>query len=558
MRDILLTNAHIVTSDAARPRADTLAIRGGRIAFVGERADWDESLSLPERNLGGRTVVPGLIDAHTHPSMVARSAWHVPLPKSDDVDEILAFVRGYGAAHPREEAPFLYFEYYPSTLFGDGRPTKELLDTAISDRPVLLQDFSDHAHWVNSRMIDLLGVTADTPDPVPGLEMFVRDDDGRPTGHILEMAYTHFIDRLYDRIGWRPPAVTTESLADVLDTMGASGVTALFEALIEDEDALEAVSGLDRSGRLHLRYEAAARFRTRADLPGAIARARRWDERYGSDRVRIRTLKLFLDGTNESGNSAVIAPFDNDASRTDLGDIQMETDELVECLELMNHERIDLHIHMVGDRAFRVACDAVERAQTRSEINGAPWLLQVTFAHCELIDPADMGRPAALGVIVNWTTHWSGGYFGEEGRAYLGDRWDHMYDFTAIADSGATLAFASDVVTRYELHRAHPFFGMQVAATRVDPEVPLDPGRYPGSVRPSARSRLSVERLLKGHTIDAARQLRIDAQVGSLEVGKDANLVVLSDDPFEIDVDRLGTIRPVAVMVEGEVVSGEL
>lgn len=556
---MLFTNGRITTSDDARPSADAMEIRDGRVAFVGRLADWDGAADVPRHDLDGRRVLPSLIDAHTHPAMVAQSAWHIRLPDASSVEEILEFVRRYGAEHSKEEAPFLYFEYYPSTLFGDGAPTKELLDTAVSDRPVLLQDFSDHAHWVNSQMIELLGVTKHTPDPVAGLEMFVRDADGEPTGHILEMAYAHFIDRLFEAIDWRPPLVTADTVKPFFDYMTAHGVTALFEALLPDENALAAVARLDREGELHLRYEGAPRFRTLADLPDAIATVHRFQTIYGSDRIRIRTLKLFLDGTNESANSAVLDPFDSDIAGTDLGDLQMESAELVDCLSTLNREDVDLHIHMVGDRAFRVACDAVETAQSRARDDGATWRIQVTFAHCELIDPIDMMRPAALGIIVNWTNHWSAGYFGEEARAHLGtERWNRMYDFSAIADSGAVLAFSSDVVTESELHRADPFFGMQVAATRVDPEVPLDPARYPGSVRPSTHSRLTLERLVRGYTIDAARQLRLDDRTGSLEVGKDANLIILSDDVFEIGTDRIAEIRPTAVIFEGDVVAGAL
>ena len=557
--DTVLTNARIVTSDDETPVADTVVIREGKVAFIGRADDWRADGDVEEHDLAGKTVIPGIIDAHTHPAMVAQSAWHVTLPKTDDLDEILDFVREYALAHPKDESPFLYFEYYPSTIFGERKPTKELLDTAVSDRPVLLQDFSEHAHWLNSRMIDLLGVTAETPDPVPGLEMFVRDANGEPTGLALEMAYAHFLDRMFDALEWRPPTVTEESIGEFFDFMTRHGVTGLFEALIEDEEALASIARLDRAGRLPIDYEGAPRFRTLADLPAAIATAREYDRLHGSDRVRIRTLKLFLDGTNENGNSAVIEPFVNDPASADLGQIQMGSGELTECMLLMNREQIDLHIHLVGDRAFREACDAVEAARSRSVEKGEPWRLQVTFAHCELIDPTDVGRPAELGIIVNWTPHWSGGYFGEEARVYLGDeRWNRMYDFTAIADSGATLTFSSDVVTKYEANRGNPFFGMQVAVTRIDPEVPLDPAHHPGSVRPSAQSRLTVERLIRGYTIDAARQLRIDDRVGSLAPGKDANLVILSDDPFAVDVDRIARIRPVAVVYRGAVVAGAL
>ncbi|MGV8881468.1 MAG: amidohydrolase [Rhodoglobus sp.] len=554
----VLVNGRIYTSNPAQPWADALRVNDGLITVVGTAEAATAAAGLPVHDLGGRLVLPGLIDAHTHPTMVTQSAWHIPLPQTDDLQEILDFVRRYGEEHPKDEAPHLYFEYYPSTLFATGSaPTRQLLDTAISDRPVLLQDHSDHASWVNSRMIELLGVTRETPDPIPGLEMFVRDEHGDPTGHILEMAHMHFADEFYDRLGWRPPQeITAETVAPFFEFLTRHGVTGLFEALVHDESILEAITQLVSEGRFPLYYDGAPRFRTMADLPEVIEQAHSYQARFGSDRVRVSTLKLFLDGTNESGNSAVIEPMVTDPSGADRGEIQMETAELADCFELINRAGLDIHIHMVGDRAFRVACDAAEIARQRA---GEDWRCQITFAHCELVDPSDMGRPAELGIIVNWTNHWSGGYFGEEARTHLGDeRWNRMYEFTQIADSGATLTFASDVVSQYELHRADPFFGMQTAMTRVDPEFPLDVERYPGSVRPSAASQLTLERLIAGHTVDAARQLRIDDRAGSLEVGKQANLVVLSDDLFALPPAEVGTVKPVAVIFQGAVVSGAL
>jgi predicted amidohydrolase YtcJ len=154
----------------------------------------------------------------------------------------------------------------------------------------------------------------------------------------------------------------------------------------------------------------------------------------------------------------------------------METAELTRCFLLCNTEGADVHIHVVGDRSFRTACDAVEAARTELAATADEWRIPVTLAHCELVDPADMLRPAELGIVVNWTTHWSGAYFGEAAKKHLGDeRWDRMYRFNEIAERGALLTFSSDVVTSYELHRSNPLFGMQVAATRVDPEYPLSP-----------------------------------------------------------------------------------
>ena len=554
---MVLTNARVYTVDAHMSTADTVVIDDEVITYVGPAASCSVADTLPVYDLGGRSVVPGFVDSHTHPAMVSQSFWHVRLPWTTDVDEILAFIREYAQAHPPEEVPFLYFEYYPSATFREGAPTKELLDTAVSDRPCLCQDFSEHEHWVNTRMLELMEITRDTPDPVPGLEMFVRDENGEPTGLLRELVHLHFIDRVYEKIGWTPPQeLTPERVGRFFRFMTEHGVTAVFEALVDDDEILRAVSELDRRGELNVYYQGALRFRRRSELPEVIRRLKECHARYSGPHISVNALKLFLDGTNESGNSAVLAPTCSHASDTRHGDIGMEVDELTACFVDCNREGVDVHIHLVGDRAFRVACDAVEAARATL---GSQWRTQVTLAHCELVDPADMHRPAELGIIVNWTAHWAGGYFGEGARTHLGDeRWNRMYRFTEIVDCGAVLALSSDVVTGYELHRGNPLFGMQVAATRVDPEYPLDPSVYPGSVRPPAQAALPRDVLVRGYTINGATQMRLADRMGSIEVGKVANVVVLNQDLFAVPADSLAEIKVEAVVFEGRVVAGAL
>ena len=560
MPGMILTNAVIHTSDDQCPVADTVVIRGGRFEWVGCASDLPADHDLPTVDLEGRTVIPGLIDAHSHPALVAMSRWHVQLPETHSADELLDAIRDHGAAHPKEEAPYLYFEYFPTALLGEAGATKELLDSAISDRPVLVQDSGDHASWVNTRMLELLGVDENTPDPVPGLERFARDAGGRPTGYIFENAHARFLPRMYESLGWTPPErPTPEIIRPVLDFLGSTGVVAVFDALIESPEVITAMRELDSRGDLHMHYEGAIRFRTLADLPEALETVAALDDDSGSSKVRVRTVKLFLDGTNELGSGAVIDPLLSEDNAGPLGAIQMELDDLVECLRLCNGAAVDLHIHMVGDRAFRTACDAVERARSQVEAEGIAWNVQVTFAHCELVDPADLARPAELGVIVNWTNHWSGGYFGEEAARHLGThRWERMYDVAAIADAGARVTFSSDVVSAAELHRAAPFFGMQIAVTRIDPEVPLDAERFVESRRPAAAASLSLSRLLRGYTIDASVQLRIEKDYGSVSPGKLANLVVLNVDPFTTPGYDLAAVHPTAVVYRGAVVSGYL
>jgi predicted amidohydrolase YtcJ len=555
---IVLTNARVHTVNDAQPWADAVAIRGEEIVYVGAAGDQAlEALVGPAteaHDLGGRVVIPGMVDSHAHPDWVALSAWHVTLPWTDDLDEILAFVGEYAATHPREDVPFLYAEYYPSTLFDTEGPKKGLIDAVVSDRPVLLQDHSDHCSWVNSKMLELLGIDKDTPvqivpdDPAP---QFVRDAAGEPTGWVKEMAWLYRADAMYEAIGWRPPEeVTPEMLHDVTDFLSGRGVVALWDA-IGSEATFAAAVALDEQEMLDLYYHGSRRFYSLADLPENIAVLRKWEAKYGGKHVHLDAMKLFLDGTNEIGTSAVLEPFLTGGE--DYGELRMSEDDLTACLLLLNAEGLDLHVHLVGDRAFRTACNAVERA--RSQLGDA-WCIQVTLAHCELIDPADMPRVAELGIIVNWSTHWSGGYFSAQSLEWLGsERFDRMYQFNPIIESGAVVAYSSDVITKYEAHRGDPFFGMQVAHTRVDPEFPIYADR---PVREPASAKLGLTDLVKGYTLGGAIQLRLSDRMGSIEVGKLANLVVLDKDLFGVPGDEIRTVGPEAVLFEGRLVHGSL
>ena len=555
----IIKNADIYTSDEKNPRANCIVFSGEKIDFVGDEADLDmeKYADADIHDIGGKCLMPGFIDSHVHPGWITKSLWHVRLPWTEDVDELLAFVKKFGEEHPRSEYPFIYFEYYPTSMFDEHGPTKELLDTAISDRPVLCQDFGEHLCWVNSKMLELMGVDKNTPDPSK-LEIFVRDENGEPTGWIKELAWRHFIDNVYDAVGWRPPEELTEdTMKPFFDLMRESGITALFDALIETDRQIRTVYEMDKEGKLHLYYDAAVRFWSYEDLPEKITKLREYQKLYTTEHVKFNTMKLFLDGTNESGNSASLHEHIHDPGN--FGEIMMEKDELTKCFVLCNREGLDLHIHMVGDRAFRVGCEAVEAAQKIAAENGEPWVCQPIFAHCEVVDPSDMGRPAELGIDINWSCHWSGGYFGEEAmNYYTEEKWRRMYQFNQMIDSGAMVAFSSDVVTAYEMHRAYPFFGMQVAATRIDPEFPLDPEKYPNSMRPEASARLSVPVLVEGYTINGAKQLRWQDKIGSLEKGKRANLIVIDRDPFETPIDQLKDIKVEAVVFDGNLVNGEL
>ncbi|MCQ4636478.1 amidohydrolase family protein [Anaerovorax odorimutans] len=555
----IIKNADIYTCSEGCPKANCIIFDKETIQFVGDIGEvaLEKYVDAEIHDIGGRCLLPGMIDSHIHPGWVTKSLWHIPLPWTEDVNEVLAFVKQYADAHPKSEYPFLYFEYYPTSMFDEHGPTKELLDTAVSDRPVLCQDFGEHLCWVNSKMLELLGVDKDTPDPGP-LETFVRDEDGNPTGWIREMAWYKFADNMFRALNWYPPEeLNEETIKGFFDFLEESGITAIADGFIENDDQIEAIYKLDKAGKLNVYYDGMVRFWNYEDLAEKIARLKEYRKQYTTNHIKINTMKLFLDGTNESGNSASLHEHINDSGN--YGEIMMETDELTKCFLLCNQEGLDLHIHVVGDRGFRVACDAVEAAQAAARSAGVPWVCMPVLAHCEVVDPADMERPAKLGITINWSCHWSGGYFGEEAMNYYSrEKWSRMYQFNPMIDSGALVTFSSDVVTGYELHRAYPFFGMQVAATKIDPEFPLDPDKYPNSMRPPASAKLSLPVLLKGYTINGAKQLHWQEKMGSLEPGKIANMLVTDKNMFDTPLDQIKDLKIDAVIFEGKVIRGSL
>jgi predicted amidohydrolase YtcJ len=564
--DTILTNARIYTVDDARPHAKVVAISGKRIVYVGngKKGAWRRFVGPRTKvvNVRGRPIIPGMVDSHTHPPAVTLSSWHVRLPETDNVTTILSFLKQYAADHPVSEAPFIYAEYYPSDMdWGPGGQTAAAIDAYVSDRPVLLQDFSDHASTVNSKMLQLMGVDKNTPlqiDPDDPAVQFVRGTDGvTPTGVVLEGAWGYFADKMYAAIGWSPPSkVTPKLLYGFTNFLSRKGVAALFDA-IGDKDAFASAAALDRQGKLNLNYYGSNLFTSLRDLPKRIAELRAWQRKYGGKHVKVDTMKLFLDGTNEIGTSAVLEPFA--IGDDDQGELRVSKRDLTAVMRKLNAEDLDLHIHLVGDRAFRTALDAVETNKARL---GRAWRMRVTLCHDELVDPADMPRVAKLGVILNWTPHWSGGYFGEAAADWLGwNRFNRMYQFNPIIKSGGIVNYGSDVVTEYEAARADPFFGMQVGHTRIDPEYPMEPGRgtVPGTqIRKPLSARLSLKDLLEGYTRNGAIQLRLAKRMGSIEVGKLANLSILNADLFKVPDDKIQDVEPEAVMFEGKVVHGRL
>lgn len=558
--DQVFKNGKIYTQDEDNSVVSAVAVKDGKFVFVGDENDAKLEELIGNKtevvDLEGAMMIPGMIDAHSHPESVALDMWTVTMPWTYDVDELLTFVKEYCEEHPVEEVPYFVGRYYPSDLFGAEGPTAAMLDEYVSDRPVKLVDFSDHCCWFNSKAMELMGIDKNTPDP-EGTAEIVRDNDGNPTGWFKEAAgYSPYLDKMYEAIDWYPPeTIDGEMWQSVIDYYHSQGVIGMGNAIIGSEENLKAIYEMDKAGKLNMYYNAMVLVEGYKDIDNAIATVNDYREKYTTDNITVDTIKYFVDGTNEIGTSYVVEPFSNDPAGENHGNIDMTEEQLKDIMVKLNDENIDLHMHVVGDGGFRIICDATEAAQKEC---GDEWQIQIEVAHCELINDEDKLRPAELGIIVNWTPHWTGGYFGDAAVEWLGEeRFDTMYNFQPMIEAGAIVNMGSDVVSQYEFHRASPFFGMQTAISRIDPEFPMDENKYPDSVRPEKTSAFTMDQMLKGYTLNSAIQFKIDDVAGSIENGKNADLCVIKENLYDVDVNKLSEIEPSAVMFKGEVIFGE-
>ena len=546
------------------PWAGAMVIDGKNIAYVGDDEDAaafaekeaaGSGTQIEKIDLEGRTVIPGLIDGHTHPATVSKTYWFVRAPLTHDKDELMANIRKYAEEYPKEEKPYFYYESYFTDTFGPAGPDKRDLDEIISDRPARIQDFGDHACWYNSVALEMLKDEDGIPRSISpiGEPEFIRDENGEYTGWCFESTAEGDVS-IYEKIGWKPETVMNDEMSEPLfDYFRQYGIMCMMDGFTEGEENLKYIYDLDRAGKLGMYYEATSILGEIGDIEDSIATVRDWQKKYTTDHIRCNTIKFFIDGTNELGDCLSTEPFHNDPEGKNFGQAYAAMEEVRDVLVRLNEEKIDFHVHTICDGAFRLMCDAVEEAQ---KICGSSWCIKVCLAHCELIHPDDIPRVRELGIYIDYSPHWAGGYFGEGAIPFLGqERWNTMHAYHDVIADGGKVGFSSDVFSYQEATRANPMIGMQVAMTRVDPLVPLDPEKYPGSVRPPVEAKLSIEQLIHGYTVINAERLRLDDKMGSLEAGKLANFVVFSDDIFEIahnTPEIFSEIDPDSTWFEGE------
>ncbi|MBJ89229.1 MAG: amidohydrolase [Woeseia sp.] len=541
------TNAKIYTANKQAPWASALVVKGEKIAHVGDHSSALAYTGPGARvvDLAGKLILPGMVDAHTHPGMVAASHDFLEMEVVQDRAVLMKNVAEMITSNPDRE--FILGGSWDNGTFGKTGPDKTALDKIESERPVILFDYWGHSVWVNSRALEVAGIDRDTQDIIPGFSFYQRDASGEPSGWVTESASSLFVNNFLSIT----PTVENE-LVGFLTYLRSMGVTTLLDAgnFGIDDETYAALSRLDKSGRLPVRYHASFTLFVPQDYETAISQVKALNEKYGSDRLRIDTLKIFHDGVIETRTADMFDDYLDTPGNS--GDSLFSEEQLHSLIIKLSKEQINVHVHSVGDKSTNKFLNAVERAH---ETLGGPPPIRIAICHLETVLDTDFYRFKDLGVIASFTPAWHGNVADHNVISAIGDKaLSQMRAQPMIADD-AVVTFSSDITTAegWRNEAANPYYGIQIGHNRQ----PIEGGanaRY----APPRSERLRLDTLVDGYTINGAYQLGRSHELGSIEVGKQADLVVLNQNLFNVSRYDVHKTKPVAVIMDGKLVHGEL
>jgi hypothetical protein len=537
---VLIRNARVFTVDPGRPWAEAMAVEADRIAWIGDDADVDDHVG-PDTEVvdaGGATVLPGFIDSHNHVRL-GSNPLEVDLAGASTLEEVKARVRAHADAHPEHDwIEGVGFNY--SAMPGGRMPEWQDLDGLTGGRPAFLLTYDAHNAWLNREAMERFGIDRDTDALAWG---HVRKDprSGEPTGIVGDFAVMG-ISRAGQRAleGVLPGyerALQYERTLESIDMATAFGITTIVEPQNSPDD-MWIFERARTEGRLRSRL-VAAMFH-----PVGTTDAER-DEfdavraRHNDDRLCVGPIKLYIDDVVEPWTAAMLEPYANRPGER--GETFWPPDEFAELVIELERRGWSCHVHGTGDRGLRVALDGFEAARHANGDVGA----RHGMVHTECLHADDVPRFGALGVTPIMQPRHCAPEIVADWRANVGEaRWRHAWAFRSLHDAGATLAFSSD----WNVAEMDPMIGIYTAITRAD----LD-----GSDLWIPEETVDLETAIRAYTMGGARVVFAEDRRGSITVGKQADLVVLSDDLFaaaDADPRRILEVYVTHTVVDGEIV----
>lgn len=561
--DTVYRNAIIFTADAASRQVSALAVRDGRVVFAGDEKGLAAFIGprTAREDLGGRFVMPGLVDAHMHPfeaggAQIKCNLEYLALTVPQLQQRLTACLEATRSAGP--DAWLEVVAWFQENMLPPGvRTSRADLDALDTTRPIVIRSSFGHTVLANSRALQLAGITRDTKDPLGG--KIWRDDTGEPTGLLEDSAFEVF----NTLVPGPTPEEERKAAEAALDMMAAQGVTSFLDAAaglpsIKAFSAVHAAGGLSARGHFAVAIDP----KEGADPAAAVARVAAVSREYDGGNpvpapgIRVRNAKLFMDGVIAAPalTGTMLEPYRINAGTAESPrwipgpsrgpEPYFPAPALAAILTGLAQNGIDPHIHADGDGAVRAALDGIEAMRA----TGSGKAARVAIAHNEIVSASDQPRYRSLDVTPVLSMQW-----GKPAGDTLGltdifgpERMAVIEPAGLLHEAGARVAFGSD----WPVDALDEWFALKVGVTRsnrpdADPAYKGRLGEDPG---------LSVETVLRAATINSAYSLHQDAVTGSLEPGKFADLIVLDRNPLTIPPEDIANVKVLRTVVGGKTV----
>ena len=529
---------NIYTVDKKQPKAQAAAIAGGQFIYVGDEAGVKVYIGENTEVLrfDGGIILPGFGEGHGHIAPGGtETLFTVHLNPYGTREEHLNAIKEFADKHPELDV------IQGAGFMPTGEFTADMLE-GLTDKPIVLADVGHHSYWVNHAAMDRLGIDKNTPDVSDGI--VVRDAEGTPVGYFREGA----MDLL------KPLTVFSveqykEAVLYFQEEYLAHGETLILDPIINwdsTDNAAEACHQLDMEGKLHMHIFAAYQvFQAQGhDTLAEIEHAAALRERTWGPMFQLSNIKVQVDGTigPPPATAYVKEPYSDPWSQEHQyrGQLRMDLETLTAVFRRSHELGFTVHVHTMADGALAFTLDAMEKALEQTGPHGC----RDAVTHLQLVDPVDIPRMAKLGVVAVTDPHWFGmdkGYLDIMEGVLGKKRTQAQLPMKSFFDAGVVVTSASDYPVE---NPAYPLTGIQKGVTR---HVPGQPDTLHWLAE-----RVTVEQMMEATTLNEAYQLRCDDRLGSITVGKEADLVVLEGDITTCVPEHIADTKVLYTMVGGE------
>jgi predicted amidohydrolase YtcJ len=544
--DYVFKNGAIYTIDDQNPKADAIAVSGKTITYVGNNKGVESFIGKDTKviDLKGQMLLPGFVESHLHPAM-AVLALGADL-QTDSMEVLLSRVKAWADANP--DAKVIRGFAWRYTMFPITGPTKEVLDKVFPDKPVFLLAIDCHSAWANSKALQMAGIDAKHPDPLPGVSFYQRDPKtNEPTGWVVE---TLAEQEMFDKLNIMTPDLIMKAIKDLLPQLSAAGITSAFDAGIANappEDVLQELQKLEKENKLPIRI-VASYFWNKASITDPVERTIALKEKFNSELLQIGALKILLDGGEAQHTAVMLQEY---ADRPGFyGEFSIDKKLFEAAILKAEANNINTHAHSYGDATTRAYLDAIEAAQ-KTYPNSTS---RHTASHVMFLADSDVPRFAKLNVTMQCSAQWMtpDPPMGRTSQIVgNGIAFKELNRINSVLKSGGRVAFGTDWPAAGYVSTFQPLDAIQVAVTRM---ILQKYGHdYFTPVLPPVDEIITLEQALKAYTLDAAYVLGLENKIGSLKVGKLADIVVLEKNLFNIKPGDISATKVMLTMMNGKI-----